>query len=153
MLSTWWKTLHYARLVRGYDRASASTLIARQGGVQSDMFRLALPKDHKEDVSLADYHAAFLTSPLFQIELWILSTVQGGGSGGKETFQRSHLQAVAQGDQGSVGPWRHHAVEGDVQAKISPLTTLPETAVTRIMRCHVRGGTCETAVAIAICDT
>jgi hypothetical protein len=132
MLSTWWKTLQYARWVRGYDRASASTLIARVGGAQSDMFRLTLPKDHT-NVSLADFHAAFLTSPLFQMELWILSTAQGGG----DTFQRSHLEAVAQGDKGSVGPWRHHTMEGDVQAKLS--SQLPGTAVTRIMRAHVRG--------------
>lgn len=149
MLSTWLKTLDYVRLVRGYGKVSESSFVARQGGRQSDMFRIVCCCDGaasqssssspppSPNVSLQDYHKAFLTCPLFQIELHLLSMVQRG-MGSSTTTSAAHLDAVARGDEKCVGPWTIHAQEGDCAMQFGSDTPVG-TSVTRVMQCRVQG--------------
>lgn len=143
--STWLKTLYFLRFVRGYGygKVSESSFVFRQGGNQSDMFRIVWGSDLKSKVSLQDYHKAFLTSPLFKIELFLLSIVQGAST--RATTRTAHLEAVARGDEKSVGPWTLHAVEGDPAYEFDTKTP-SGTCRSRIMRCRVHG-TCK------ICET
>ena len=136
MLSTWLKTLEYVRLVRGYPHVSPTSFVAAQGGHQSDMFRLKWAEENSAAISLPDFHLAFLMSPLFRIELFLLSTLQS--STWKETTRLSHLKAVAKGQQASVGPWTTIMNDGDTNATFSS-TSPTGVAVTRIMQCRVQG--------------
>lgn len=135
MLSTWLKTLECLRSVRGYRKVSPSSFVASQGGQASDMFRLSWKHDETA-LALKDYHAAFLTSPLFQVELWLLSAVQRSAAW-RTTTSPDHVEAVVQGQEKSVGPWTLHAVDGDSDAQFSP--TSPPASATRIMQCRIHG--------------
>ena len=138
MLSTWLQTLNCLRFVRGYwyGKIPSSSFVARQGGYESDMFRFEWKGDDTEPISLQDYHAAFLTSPLFQIELFLLSAVQG--SSREKMTNASYLAAVAQGKEKSVGPWTTHATDGECDAEFSSSSSAGKS-VTRIMQCHIHG--------------
>ena len=142
MLSTWLKTLKCLAMVRGHRRVSPSSFVAQQGGLTSDMFRITW-KD-KEPISMQDYHQAFLTCPVFQLELFILSTLQK--SAWYQTTRVSHLKAVAQGNETCMGPWSVHATEGDCRTIFSassdstPVDPSSLTlSVTRIMQAKLRG--------------
>jgi hypothetical protein len=107
----------------------------RMGCKQSDMFRIHLTEPEEADgVTLQDYHAAFLQSPFFQMELFFLSFV---GTLTKETTSRDHLLAVAQGEKSSFGPWTTWAVEGSRQKPISASSDPVSACV--LMRCFVAG--------------
>ena len=69
------------------------------------MFRVTVRKDElvsQRDLTLADYHYAFLTSRLFTLELSIL---QGVGLASPETTTREHLREVADGTAQSFALW------------------------------------------------
>ena len=134
-----------------------SSFVARQGGQDtSDMFRLTwgttTHKDKEEPISLQDYHEAFLTSPVFQMELFLLSSLPFPNNTKNKTDwvstmrQRSHLKAVAQGKETTMGPWTVRATEGDCRTLFSTTTLDTDgssvasmTAATRIMQAHMGG--------------
>jgi hypothetical protein len=127
--------------VRGYYRVASSAFPIRMGATNSDMFRIDfVDEDNTLGVSLQDFHLAFLTSPLFQFELWILSFATVSDPA---TTTTEHLAAVTSGDKSSFGPWTAWAVEGKRSA---PLTASSEPAsACQIMRCYIQGKTfCDT---------
>jgi hypothetical protein len=132
MITTWLKTLQYARQVRGYQKVPETSFVARQGGDQSDMYRISWNGDSK--ISLQDFHAAFLTSPLFQIELFLMSMVSRGN-----TMHRNHLDAVARGEETSFGPWTMAASEGDDSVRMGRSSSDTHISATKIMQCQVHG--------------
>lgn len=124
MWSKFFSTLRYACEVRGYNNSNnlthqslptvtnATTFPSRMGCTDSDRFTIPLYEtEYPGGISLAEFHAAFLCSPLFQFELWIHHKFFNVGVDAV-TMQPSHLHAVAMGDQSSVGPWTAWAVEG-----------------------------------------
>lgn len=132
MLSTLCMTFRYTFAVRGFYEAPAKAFPTRMGCVQSDMFRLDLTKDEASGgASLQDFHGAFLQSPVFQLELWLLTWV---GTVTKETTTDDHLLQVASGDKSSFGPWTSWATDGRREKPISASSD-PSSACT-IMRCY-----------------
>lgn len=105
--------MRYSISVRGFFRTPDASLIARKTGRKSDMFRLSV---HLHELTPAipptfpDYFFAFLTSPLFSIELSIL---QGLGMTKKETCEFDHLRKVSIGQEATFGLWRHFDHETD----------------------------------------
>jgi hypothetical protein len=90
----------------GYTATSPSSFPHRMGCTNSDMFRIGVSATEVlpfvGGVTLADFHAAFLTSPLFKLELWLLSM---SGYANKDTLDNVHLHAVSRGEERSFGPW------------------------------------------------
>jgi hypothetical protein len=102
--------------VRGYTSATPSSFPHRMGCTNSDMFRVGVSATEVlpfvGGIAMADFHAAFLTSPLFKLELWLLSM---SGHANKETVDDAHLHAVARGEERSFGPWSTFGTEGNRQ--------------------------------------
>jgi hypothetical protein len=86
------------------------------GCTNSDMFRIGVSATEVlpfvGGITLADFHAAFLTSPLFKLELCLLSM---SGYANKDTIDNVHLHAVARGEERSFGPWSTFGIEGNRQ--------------------------------------
>jgi hypothetical protein len=145
-------TLRYMFHVNGYYKIPEKSFPSRMGCHHSDMFRVSF--DHKQEyfedgISLSEFHAAFLCSPLFQLELWLLSKFGMFTNIDPITTTTKHLQGVASGDHSSFGPWTTWAVDGSrsrlvstVDEKILPDTTSTSSTVTPcvIMRCRTRQG-------------
>lgn len=137
-----WRTLVYARQVRGTVKAHSSYLIAApttDGTLPpaSDLFRLKAPDS---GVTLQDYLGAFLTSPLFRLELRILKLVAVPRSL-HHTLEPAHLEKVASHHADSFVLWKDRLAEGDPAKTIrsSEDATNPPAA-TRIMRCEPSPG-------------
>lgn len=131
MLSNIRRTIKNAFYVKGYYEAPPDSFPSRAGCQSTDMFRVPVNKSEAANgVSLADFQAAFLLSPLFQLELWILSKLMP-----TETLTRERLIAVARGEETRFAGWRNLAAEGDRQRAIT--TATEPTAVCQIMRCQI----------------
>jgi hypothetical protein len=102
--------------VRGHTSITPSSFPHRMGCTNSDMFRIGVSATEVlpfvGGITLADFHAAFLTSPLFKLELWLLSM---SGYANKDTVDDAHLHAVAKGEEHNFGPWSAFAIEGNRQ--------------------------------------
>jgi hypothetical protein len=144
------------------------------------MFRIAIlngsaPDDEyfSDGISLSEYHAAFLCSPVFQMELWLLTRLGIVSNIDPITTSIQHLQGVATGDHSSFGPWTTWAVEGNRSRPITvsssnsdigtdtksntasskPVSSIPEAAPCVIMRCRTRHGPfCDTWWALEFDD-
>lgn len=85
------------------------------------MFRLRLPPDFisqsNNGISLAEYQAAFLLSPLFRCELWLLNAV--GAVPDRSTIADTNLMDVATGKSDTMATWKTWAVEGDRHEGVS----------------------------------
>ena len=168
-------TLKYLFQVEGYTTIPTQSFPYRMGCHNSDLFRIGIhPNDphHKEyfsdGISLSEYHAAFLSSPIFQMELWLLTKVSGGNVD-PVTTTIPHLRGVATGDHSSFGPWTTWAVNGsrlqpigssfehnnrDAKADVPSSETTTTTTPCVIMRCRTRHGPfCDTWWALELEDT
>jgi hypothetical protein len=141
MFSTMFKTLKTAFSVRGYQSTPESAFPVRMGSKDSDMFRIAITDDElASGVSLSDFHAAFLSSPIFQMELWLLSKFTTIDTA---TTTREHLHQVATGETSNFGPWTAWAVEGSRNGQVTSRSD--PTSRCQIMRCYIKDK--------AFCDT
>lgn len=116
------KTFRYTFSVQGYSTISETSFPARMGcnPKLSDKFTIALTEaEYSGGVSLAEFHAAFLCSPVFSTELWILSKL---GLAEPESLQPSHLTNVAMGDRSCLGPWTAWALDG---SRTRPVSSTP----------------------------
>jgi len=128
MLSKLLKTFKYAFSVKGFHSVPESSFVARMGCAASDKFTIELTEtEYSGGVSLAEFHAAFLCSPVFQTELWILSKF---GQVDAESLKPSHLTNVAMGDRSCLGPWTAWAVDGKRTQAVS--TTSGDDSTTKI---------------------
>jgi hypothetical protein len=135
MFWTMFKTLKTASRVRGFKSAPESAFPVRMGSKESDMFRIAITDDElASGVSLSDFHAAFLSSPIFQTELWLLSKFTTIDTA---TTTREHLNQVATGDMSTFGLWTAWAVEGSRNGQVTSRSD--PTSRCQIMRCYIRG--------------
>lgn len=135
MFSTMFKTLKTAFSIRGYQSAPNSAFPVRMGSKDSDMFRIAITDDElASGVSLSDFHAAFLSSPIFQMELWLLSKFTTIDTA---TTTREHLHQVATGEMSTFGPWTAWAVEGSRNGQVTSRSD--PTSRCQIMRCYIKG--------------
>jgi hypothetical protein len=133
MLSTLWRTLRYTFAVRGHYSTPSASFPIRMGCKQSDMFRLGVTESESADgVTLRDFHAAFLSSPLFRTELWILSKI---GAAHPEMTSHEHLLDVASGEKSSFGPWTSWAVNGSREKAVTAQSDPASACV--VMRCYV----------------
>lgn len=172
MFSMIYKTLQYSLQVRGYRSAPFDSFPARRGCNNSDMFCVTVTDDEfPGGVSLSQYQAAFLCSPLFQAELWLLSCL---GYADPSTTTPKQLQQVAQGEKCSFGPWTSRAVEGnrnqvarqklhrsngksesekELNPAVEPPSASSSFSACQIMRCLVSGKEfCDTWWAVGSCD-
>jgi hypothetical protein len=105
------------------------------GSKHSDMFRIEITNEElASGVSLSDFHAAFLTSPIFQTELWMMSKCTTFDTA---TTTREHLNQVATGDMSTFGPWTAWAVEGSRNGQVTSRSD--PTSRCQIMRCYIKG--------------
>jgi len=124
-------TFRYLVSVKGYHSVPANSFPARMGCASSDRFTVTLTEaEYAGGVSLAEFHAAFLCSPVFQMELWILSKVLQREDFDAVTIQPRHLRDVALGERSRVGPWTAWAVDGNRTRAVSSTTTTTSTATT-----------------------
>ena len=135
-------TLKYAFNVKGYRSIPATSFPYRMGCQNSDMFRIGLSQaEYSGGVSLAEFQAAFLCSPVFKLELWLLSKTNLVDP--METTN-AHLMEVVLGEKSAFGPWTAWAVEGHRTRALSssspstPSSTTPKPPC-QIMRCKVNG--------------
>jgi hypothetical protein len=136
MLWTMFKTLKTAFSVRGYKSTPESAFPIRMGSKESDMFRIAITDDElASGVSLSDFHAAFLSSPVFQTELWLLSKFNIIDD--TATITREHLNQVATGEMSTFGLWTAWAVEGSRNGQVTSRSD--PTSRCQIMRCYIKG--------------
>jgi len=132
------KTFRYAFSVQGYSTISESSFPARMGcrAEGTDKFTIPLTEaEYSGGVSLAEFHAAFLCSPIFSTELWILSKL---GLVEPESLQSSHLMNVAMGDRSCLGPWTAWALDGN---RIRPISSTPITTTTTNSATESEGAT------------
>lgn len=170
-------TLKYMLHVRGHYAIPEKSFPYRMGCHNSDMFRLDIHTNDDEyfsdGISLSEYHAAFLCSPIFQMELWLLKKLGIITNIDPVTTTVQHLQGVATGDHSSFGPWTTWAVEGNRSRPIASASAstfsssssetiqdtrsnLSSSEVTPcvIMRCRTRHGPfCDTWWALELDDT
>eukprot|EP00339_Tiarina_fusa_P018807 CAMPEP_0117024460 /NCGR_PEP_ID=MMETSP0472-20121206/18167_1 /TAXON_ID=693140 ORGANISM="Tiarina fusus, Strain LIS" /NCGR_SAMPLE_ID=MMETSP0472 /ASSEMBLY_ACC=CAM_ASM_000603 /LENGTH=203 /DNA_ID=CAMNT_0004730905 /DNA_START=58 /DNA_END=669 /DNA_ORIENTATION=- len=130
--------LKHAFQVRGYKKVPATSFPYQMGATNSDMFRVDV--DHP--TSLAEFHAAFLSSPLFQLEILLLSYVTKMDP---KVRTPECIFGVATGEYSTYGPWSAWAVDGVKGQSISAASTGKNASSCQIMRCHVNGK--------AFCDT
>jgi hypothetical protein len=129
------KTLKTALSIRGYKSTPESTFPSRMGCKESDMFRIAITDEEMASgVSLSDFHAAFLCSPVFQTELWLLSKFTTIDTA---TTTVDHLNQVATGELSTFGPWTAWAVEGSRNGQVTSRSD--PTSRCQIMRCYIKG--------------
>ena len=141
MSLVWFRVIEYTLSVRGYMTAPSSSFVMRRKSegksqaFESDMFRIDVTqKELAHGVTLQDFQAAFLTSPLFRLELWILRMA---GAADAETTTPSHLENVAQGNERGFGPWIALANEMKRDVLISEKSS--GTSACRIMRAYFQG--------------
>jgi hypothetical protein len=135
MFSTIFKTLKTVFMVRGFKSTLESAFPVRMGSKDSDMFRIAITDDELvSGVSLSDFHAAFLSSPIFQMELWLLSKITTIDTA---TTTREHLHQVATGEMSTFGLWTAWAVEGNRNGQVTRRSD--PTSRCQIMRCYIKG--------------
>jgi hypothetical protein len=133
MLSTLWTTLRYTFAVRGYYATPLSSFPTRIGCKRSDMFRVSVTESESADgITLQDYHAAFLSSPVFRTELWILSMM---GAAHPAITSDEHLLDVARGEKSSFGPWTAWAVDGSREKAVTAQSDPASPCV--VMRCYI----------------
>ena len=115
--------------VKGHYTVPEKKFPCRMGCQNSDMFRIALNSNDDEyfsdGISLSEYHAAFLCSPLFQMELWLLTKLGIIANIDPITTTTQHLQSVATGDHSSFGPWTTWAVEGN---RLRPIASVSKNS-------------------------
>jgi hypothetical protein len=156
-------TLKYLFKVKGYHSIPEGSFPYRMGCHNSDKFTISLTNDEyfSDGISLSEYHAAFLCSPVFQLELWLLSKLSAIDP---ITTTNDHLRSVAVGERSSFGPWTAWAVEGN---RSSPLMSNTPKAATEsfskehssktpcvIMRCRTsKGPFCDTWWALEFDDS
>jgi hypothetical protein len=135
-LSTLWTTLRYTFAVRGYYETPSSSFPTRMGCKRSDMFRLSVTESESADspITLQEFHAAFLSSPVFRTELWMHSMI---GVGNSETTSDAHAKDVASGEKSSFGPWTSWARDGSHEKKLTPQSDPTSACV--VMRCYISG--------------
>ena len=157
-------TFRYFVSVQGHHSVPASSFPARMGCASSDRFTVTLTEaEYAGGVSLAEFHAAFLCSPIFQMELWILSKVLQREDFDAVTIQPRHLRDVALGERSRVGPWTAWAVDGNRTRAVSSTTTTTTTTSTtsssssnnkpacQIMQCRIHNKPfCETWWAVEL---
>ena len=155
--------MKYLFHVKGSRTIPHSSFPYRMGCHDSDMYTISICYDEyfTHGISLSEYHAAFLCSPLFQIELWLLSKIS---TIDRITTTKDHLQSVALGDHSSFGPWTTWAIEGSrtqsiLEASNGTTSLSPKETTTQskfpcvIMRCRTnRGPFCDTWWALDIED-
>lgn len=128
------QTLRYAfKDVRGYASAPSNSFVRRMGASDSDMFRIAV-SELPGGVSLQDFHYSFLSSPLFQLELWMLTYIS---TVDPAITTSQHLRFVASGDKSSFGPWTAWGVEGKRKERIT--SSSDPASACQIMRCYISG--------------
>lgn len=102
--------------VSGYYTVPSTSYISRVGCVPSDMFRIKIYdtecKGRGGDITLAEFHEAFLLCPLFQLELLLLRSLSHTIAQ-SQTTSIEHLKRVAHGKQNSFGPWTYYSSEGN----------------------------------------
>ena len=126
MLTKLLKTFRYFYSVQGYTTIPTSTFPARMGCSLSDKFTIPLTEaEYPGGVSLAEFHAAFLCSPIFTTELWILSKL---GQIDRASLEPSHLTNVAMGERSCLGPWTAWALDGNRTRPVRSLTTTSTTS-------------------------
>jgi hypothetical protein len=154
--------------IKGYHTIPETSFPYRMGCINSDMFRITLHLDKNEyfpdGISLSEYHAAFLCSPIFQLELWLLTKLGIGTNIDPITTTQKHLQGVATGDHSSFGPWTTWAVHGSRSRPIvsvsnsniiNVISDAKSDSVTPcvIMRCRTKHGPfCDTWWALELED-
>jgi hypothetical protein len=125
-------TLKYMLHIKGHYTIPEKSFPYRMGCHNSDMFRIAISCNDDEyfpdGISLSEYHAAFLCSPVFQMELWLLTTLGIITNIDPVTTTIQHLQGVATGDHSSFGPWTTWAIEGNRSRPIASVSTLSSSS-------------------------
>jgi hypothetical protein len=154
--------------IQGHSTIPVNSFPYRMGCHNSDMFRIVIDNTDDEyfsdGISLSEYHAAFLCSPIFQIELWLLTKFGISTNIDPVTTTVQHLQGVATGDYSSFGPWTTWAVEGNRSRPIVSVSNIlssdgskeSSSAATPcvIMRCRTRHGPfCDTWWALELEET
>jgi hypothetical protein len=106
------------------------------GCKKSDMFRVSVTEAESADgtVTLQEFHAAFLSSPVFRNELWILSKM---GVADPEMTSTGHVADVASGEKSSFGPWTAWAVDGSREKAVTAQSDPASACV--VMRCYISG--------------
>jgi hypothetical protein len=103
------------------------------GCKRSDMFRVSVSESESADgINLREFHAAFLSSPIFRTELWMLSMM---GVAHPEMTSDEHLLGVASGEKSSFGPWTAWAVDGSREKAVSAQSDPASSCV--VMRCYI----------------
>jgi hypothetical protein len=134
MLSTLWTTLRYTFAVRGYYATPVSSFPTRMGCKSSDMFRVSVTESESADgITLQEFHAAFLSSPVFRTELRMLSMM---GAADPELTSKSHID-VASGEKSTFGPWTSWAVDGSREKAVTAQSDPASACV--VMRCYISG--------------
>ena len=155
-------TLKYMLRIEGDSTVPVKSFPYRMGCHNSDMFRIVIDNNtdneyFSDGISLSEYHAAFLCSPIFQMELWLLKQLGIISTNNIDpiTTTIQHLQGVATGDHSSFGPWTTWAVEGNRSRSIGSVSNILSTSSSIgsketsssstatpcvIMRCRTRHG-------------
>jgi hypothetical protein len=153
------RTLCYSLDVQGFSAIPTKAFPIRGGFAlreapssyyPADMFRLSLTRAELQDqfeegVSLEEFHFAFLTSPLFALELWLLSDVFGIVD--RTTTSSLHLREVASGEKKQFAQWSTVGREGnpDVPVSVVSSRSSKQNSADVIMRVGVRQSTfCDT---------
>jgi hypothetical protein len=136
MFSTLWTTLRYTFAVRGYYATPLSSFPMRMGCKRSDMFRVSVTESESAETSitLQEFQEAFLCSPVFRTELWMLSMM---GVADPETTSDGNAIDVASGEKSTFGPWTAWAVDGSREKAVTA-QSLPSSACV-VMRCYISG--------------
>lgn len=136
MFSTLWTTLRYTFAVRGYYATPVSSFPTRMGCKKSDMFRLSVAESESADgpITLQEFHAAFLSSPVFRNELWMLSKM---GVADPRMTSVGLANDVASGEKCSFGPWTAWAVDGSREKAVTAQSDPVSACV--VMRCYISG--------------
>jgi hypothetical protein len=100
------------------------------------MFRVSVTEAESADgaITLQEFHAAFLSSPVFRNELWMLSKM---GVADLEMTSTGHVADVASGEKSSFGPWTAWAVDGSREMAVTAQSDPASACV--IMRCYIAG--------------
>ena len=161
MLTKLLKTFRYVFSVQGYSAVPESSFPARMGCTLSDKFTIPLTEaEYSGGVSLAEFHAAFLCSPIFTTELWILSKF---GQVDAASLESGHLMNVALGERSCLGPWTAWALDGNRTRPIRSTTTATSSTTgtsgatatpCQIMRARFRGRPfCDTWWAVDLAES